>query len=36
MKTAIDNKEHKKTLETMVNLQKFPSEVYHLNEVEEL
>ena len=36
MKTSIDNKEHKKNLEMMANLQKFPSEVYYLNEVEEL
>ena len=35
MKNAIGNKDHKKNLKAMVNLQKFPSEVYHLNEIEE-
>jgi len=35
MKTAIGNKEHRKNLEAMVSLQKFPSEVYHLTEIEE-
>ena len=36
MKTSIGNKEHRKNLEAMVSLQKFPSEVFHLNEIEEL
>ena len=35
MKTSIGNKEHRKNLEAMVSLQKFPSEVFHLNEIKE-
>ena len=35
MKTSIGNKEHRKNLEAMVSLQKFPSEVFYLNEIED-
>ena len=32
MKLAIDNKAHRKIIEDMLNLQKFPAEVYRLEE----
>jgi len=34
MKNSISTKTHKKRLEEMLVLQKFPSEVYHLEEIE--
>tara|TARA_B100001750_G_C15152259_1_gene420163 strand:- start:170 stop:454 length:285 start_codon:yes stop_codon:yes gene_type:complete len=34
MKASISTKTHRKRLEEMLNLQKFPSEVYHLEEIE--
>ena len=36
MKTSVSKKDYKKNLEKMVKLQKFPPEIYYLNEIDSL